>query len=605
MWDVVWTDPDRLSRREHRERKASRPARTKTSCSSRSIFSRGSTSSAEGPLQFGLGGRRIVEESVRSLSPALSYTHTSVTAAEYDLESDRCSKSSVGDDLPRVIVARSPDSVTDRVLLPKQDAESTVAQIYLNDSRVSDEPARPQTPSSFWNTPAVEVALEPCRVVQTLSDGSFIVRSTEVTTTQITEDTSLGLSSEITTKANAEPKSPNRQRSASTNSKLSLRALGAKSLGRPPPLPLTPRRVPSSTGSLRLDNADGWKPPDAWACSPTLEAFVTMEETLEETSPPNSSFSMELNVMQGEVGRLASESNLVRLLRLKQVWLTMNKANSSKILELEKVQWMLSALYNMEFPVHFEERQSKSQKRSVEGPSKVLALYETPATASYLAAVYHYKQVYHLSSAPLSHALFPNIHPVLVPVRSTSAFPVAPSSFESVYSLHLPLSMPSQEIPGLLRNVHRCLKPGGALHLTLIDPLPIATSLGPRLRAWIEQHLLLNLETKFRCMSPSKLFPIWLENASLRLEHVTREPSRFFAVPRGESHFTPARIDSLSAEETKQELRRLVGRMLWIEVWGEYVVADKWWWEDPTIVEECSQWETCWQWQLIRAVKEQ
>ncbi|KAK7416162.1 hypothetical protein QQX98_005359 [Neonectria punicea] len=603
MWDVVWTDPNKVSRREHRERKATRPARTKKSYSSRSIFSRGSTSSFEGHLQSSLAGRRAAEESLASLSPTLSYTHTSVTVADFDLESDRCSKSSVSDESTPVIVARSPDSVVDHILLPRQGAGCIVEPIYMNDSRASDEPARPKTPSSFWN-PAVGVALEPCHVIQTLSDGSFIVRSTEVTTTLLTEDTSLGLRSEITTTANPEAKSPNRQRSGSTSSKLSLRAFGTKSLGRPPPLPLTPRRVPSSNGSLRLDNTDGWKPPDAWACSPTLEAFATMDETLEEPSLLSSGFSMELNVMQDEVSRLASESNLIRLLRLKQVWPTMNKPGLSNVLELEKAQWMLSALYNMDFPVHFEEGQRKAQKRSIDGPKKILALYEKPATASYLAAVYHYKQVYHMSSAPLSHSLFPNIHPVLVPVRSTSAFPVASSSFESVYSLRLPLAMPSQEIPGLLRNVHRCLKPDGALHLTLIDPLPTANSLGPRLRAWIEHHLLLNLETKFRCMNPSKLFPIWLESASLRLEKVTREPSKFFAVPRGENIFTPGRIGAQSEEDIKQQLRSLVGRMLWVEVWEEFVITDRWWWEDPEIVEECNQWGTCWEWQLVRAIKE-
>lgn len=123
MWDVVWTDPEKISRREHRERKATRPVRDKTLPSSRSVFSRGSVSSSEGP---GLSGRRAAEESIRSLSPTLSYTHTSVNAADYDLESDRCSKSSVSDESTPAILARSPDSVTDLVLLPKQGAECTV-----------------------------------------------------------------------------------------------------------------------------------------------------------------------------------------------------------------------------------------------------------------------------------------------------------------------------------------------------------------------------------------------------------------------------------------------------------------------------------------------
>lgn len=38
-----------------------------------------------------------------------------------------------------------------------------------------------------------------------------------------------------------------------------------------------------------------------------------------------------------------------------------------------------------------------------------------------------------------------------------------------------------------------CLKPGGTLHL-VIDPLPCADTLGKRLREWLEQHLLANLD---------------------------------------------------------------------------------------------------------------
>jgi hypothetical protein len=59
------------------------------------------------------------------------------------------------------------------------------------------------------------VALEPCHIVQTFSEGSYIARSTEVTTSLRTpSDPQFGLSSEVTITANTESKSLSRPRSS-------------------------------------------------------------------------------------------------------------------------------------------------------------------------------------------------------------------------------------------------------------------------------------------------------------------------------------------------------------------------------------------------------
>lgn len=229
-------------------------------------------------------------------------------------------------------------------------------------------------------------------------------------------------------------------------------------------------------------------------------------------------------------------------------------------------------------------------------------------TASYLAALHFTKQIYHLSAAPLSHALFPNVHPVLVPSVSPSVFPVAQGLFDSVYSISLPAICSSQDIPGVLRNIHKCLKPGGTLQLTLIDPLPCAGTLGQRMRAWLEEHLLLNLEKNFRCMNPSRVFPHWLGDAALRGRGSTLTTAKFYAVPasaRGHETDPDPFIEQVRSEkEIKAELRSLVGRMLWMEVWGAYVTAGRWWWEDQACVEECLQLGTFWEYNVIEGVKD-
>lgn len=213
-----------------------------------------------------------------------------------------------------------------------------------------------------------------------------------------------------------------------------------------------------------------------------------------------------------------------------------------------------------------------------------------------------------MSATPLSHTQFPNIHPVLVPSVSPSVFPVAPQLFETVYSLSMPAICSSPDIPGVLKNICKSLKQGGSLQLTLIDPLPCAGTLGQRMRTWLEEHLLLNLERHFRCMNPSKLFPDWLGEVSLRGRGSTLTTAKFFAIPTSvrysDGDSDPFVDRARSGREVKAELRSLVGRMLWMEVWGAFVTAEKWWWEDEKCVEECLELGTFWEYKMIEGVKD-
>ncbi|KOS17352.1 hypothetical protein ESCO_006394 [Escovopsis weberi] len=59
----------------------------------------------------------------------------------------------------------------------------------------------------------------------------------------------------------------------------------------------------------------------------------------------------------------------------------------------------------------------------------------------------------------------------------------------------------------------------------------------------------------------------------------------------------------LAESEVKAEVRSLVGRMLWVEVWGAHITADKWWWEDAACVRECLELGTFWEYHTIKGVK--
>lgn len=140
---------------------------------------------------------------------------------------------------------------------------------------------------------------------------------------------------------------------------------------------------------------------------------------------------------------------------------------------------------------------------------------------------------------------------------------------------------------------------------------------------------MLNLEKQFRCINPARLFPIWLADAGLRAEGSTIVHVRFNAVVPSTpaSHFSsssssrapsrgstrsserdggdgPGECMSIGVERTKMELKSVVGRMLWREMWGSYVQGDCWWWEDDGVVEECERLGTVWEYAVIKAIKE-
>lgn len=124
------------------------------------------------------------------------------------------------------------------------------------------------------------------------------------------------------------------------------------------------------------------------------------------------------------------------------------------------------------------------------------------------------------------------------------------------------------------------------------------------MRGWLEKHLMLNLEKKARCDNPIRLMPTWLEDSCLRGEGSQISTAKFLAVTPGDGGVLETGDGHLHDRALKAELRGVVGRMLWMEVWGAHVKAESWWWEEPACVEECLQLRTFWEYCLIEAVRE-
>lgn len=209
--------------------------------------------------------------------------------------------------------------------------------------------------------------------------------------------------------------------------------------------------------------------------------------------------------------------------------------------------------------------------------------------------------VYHLSSDPLIHKQFPNVHPMLCPIISASSLAFAANTFSTVSCVGVTSMLPSSDMPKLLTKIHRILAPGGLLHMVLIDPSPSATTIGPLLQQWLDEHLLFNLELQFRVTRPSRFFPIWLEEAKLRAQGSIITQTRFPAI--AEDTTKSQQQQQPTAAAVNKELRCIVGRLLWKQIWGPFVSGDTWWWEVPEIVDECREKQTHWEYSVIAACK--
>ncbi|RGP80483.1 hypothetical protein FLONG3_1411 [Fusarium longipes] len=367
--------------------------------------------------------------------------------------------------------------------------------------------------------------------------------------------------------------------------------------------------------NFRPNDPESWRPPEEWeyidrqaeeARQAEFDEDVEMKSQADSQVQPGPETDFE--GIRNQVMQMAAASPAVVFARIKEIWSVTDESLHPE-LNVELKRWMLSILNHMDI----------EQKNSPVDPSdsmcesddlRILALYESQITASYLAALYPTKQVHYLSAEPLSTAQFAKVHPMLVPSMSTSKLPLDKHIFEAVYSLSLPSVSPSTEIPGTLKSISRYLRVGGSLHLTLIDPLPCAGTLGHRMRAWLEEHLLINLERHFRCTNPSKLFPDWMGDAGLRGQGSTLTTSKFYAVSasirRSQIDDNDPFVDKAPSErEVKAEVRSIIGRLLWMEVWGNFVTGEKWWWEDESCVNECLELGTVWDYHIIEGVKQE
>ncbi|KAI9742801.1 MAG: hypothetical protein M1818_003530 [Claussenomyces sp. TS43310] len=402
-------------------------------------------------------------------------------------------------------------------------------------------------------------------------------------------------------------------------------------------LSLFPNVPTQETGSLRNDSQsdeqlqslqaetsttlgilESWKPSPNWEPAShdrePKSSTQSTSRTNSRTQKPRArqSRKSEMSHMQRHIRRMEAASPKIILERLREQWTDVADANVYKELEFEKQLWMLTGFKFLAPKAGGTGSKANDRDLQVSTPAQakptsiILSLYENQACASFLATYSPANEVHSLTtSSPVSPIAISHIRPATA-TKSHAILPYASSVFTSIHSSSLPATLPSPSIPSLLRECHRVLIPNGTLHLTLMDPRPPSSCTGLHLRRWLDKHLLLNLETQFRCSKPSRLFPIWLHDAGFACAAKSAGTKvsklRFWAVGRGEGGFVDPADGDAAAKELSQ-LNAVVGRMLWRELWGNYVVGDKWWWEDDQVVEECASMGTRWDCLILEVVK--
>ncbi|KXJ92826.1 hypothetical protein Micbo1qcDRAFT_232513 [Microdochium bolleyi] len=636
MFDVCWADPNRELRSEKAARKESEVKlkdRQSQSVNGRQSFSTTSSSSSSERLSHGLGFFSSIRGR-RSAAPAKS--RQSALQSDRSPEQDGPRHSSIYGvtsilshlDTSEVTVKRNDTS--SEAMLQSPDQSEAVSSLWSSSHAVSPhtsfvESELKTTPPSSPpvkcfdgstmpaatedNRPKSSVTAE--HLVQSLGHDSFVTKKTEISISPRPLDADID---ELLTEINISVSENKRE-----SSKFSERSgTSAPPTARPRSLDQEPIRSRSQAEDVTVDknppslnypvqgeqvtSFEAWKPPQNWdyqqlkhgetSCVGKFPGTPTSAENDHIMAP-------DINALQREVRMMQAAGPELMLANIKANMGDVSEAVVYKEFEMTKKRWMFSALHQYGGFIDLE-RDRKMPSQPGKGP-KILALYESQASASFLAAMHPSLTFAHLALKPLSPRLFPNVQPILVPTisASASARSLPPQLYTAVTCFSLPSLFPSKEIPPFLRYIKRRLVPGGALHLTLIDPQPTSSTTGPKLRRWLIEHVLINLEQSFRTTYPSGTFPEWLRKAGLRGKGSSIATVHVHAVSDAIKH--TGRGNDFTAED---ELRCLTARMLWQEVWGRFVKAERWWWDDTEIVQECVDFNTKWEYAHILAINE-
>ncbi|KAK2592921.1 hypothetical protein QQS21_009366 [Conoideocrella luteorostrata] len=625
MWEVAWTDANRTLVGEHRERKdkagneKDKKSLTRQSVSTTS--SKGSAYSAFSRLRTKAGRKSSSSKgSSKEDSPAAPVQHSSPESLSTDVTdvsriemSGGLSKHSPCDPVHSV----SHTSVEIQTHIPILSNTDLKDDDILDNKRQATIPTIPRqvTPSKSTADDVFAPDGKEKENSQRFESSEQYTRSRPEKIPRVKAIYPPDLQSPVTKSFNSPARRLPRSPPRSYTLKPEAQCPGTvKQL--PPsrsPLQTSPKAtvMPNS-----INDTAAWRSPQEWAEESWKSPSRLSTQLVPGAAPVISKAFLSDQSRQTfdnliiEVQEMTGAEPWVALEKLKAPLSSRWTVEEQRQLDDEKKTWMISVLHNLDRkeqlglnnnngadPLMPEPlRQSKQQK--------ILAFYDSKSR--YLAALWPGRAVHHISDAPLTTEVVPNLYPIYNEEMRFQV-PELTSQFNDVYSMVLPSFCREPELPVVLHNINKSLKPGGVFNLLVIDPIPNIEALGEKMRAWLLKHLLRNLQRQSRCLNPSGSLPTFLGQASLRGPGSTLTTTQFFANPqsvrcyKGDDEITAK--EAGGDKEIRAELRSHAGRMLWREVYGEFVTADDWWWNDAACMQECIDLGTFWEYHSIRAVK--
>jgi ubiquinone/menaquinone biosynthesis C-methylase UbiE len=178
-----------------------------------------------------------------------------------------------------------------------------------------------------------------------------------------------------------------------------------------------------------------------------------------------------------------------------------------------------------------------------------------------------------LYPAPLNH------HPLYVPSAS-SPLPFPNSYFDAIVSRSISTILDNEEWAPCFYDSMRVLKSGGQLEVLSLDAH--ISREGPKLSAWVDQHITSRLEAHGLSMQPSDTVLDTMDIVGL--EGIRRAR---VALP---AHSAP----SASTRDTIETSRMmtLLGHHFYQNLYARFLHVDRgeeWFWEREDIVEECDR----------------
>ncbi|OCK85906.1 hypothetical protein K432DRAFT_388161 [Lepidopterella palustris CBS 459.81] len=350
---------------------------------------------------------------------------------------------------------------------------------------------------------------------------------------------------------------------------------------------------------------ESWKAPSEWEVILATESHQNRSSSITaDTIASDASSSSDLTHFQRFIRRMENAGPKIILDRLKEEWNDPVNEEADDELKLEKQLWVLTALQLQTLGRSVQPSQAAFGQLlrlpTLTHRRRILELYSNLAEVYQLSAMQPKEKIYYLSTKPQGAIPIPaNVSYLSVPQAGLLPFPYATSSFDHIRASSLPSAIASSRLPQVFCECYRLIAPGGILEVRIMDSSPDRKTAGPKMRAWIEDRLSLNLEKYFRCSRPCTLVPGWVKEAGFSF--LNNLPEKLMQTLR-----IPAAFDA--NDTVDDELLTLVGRALWKDIWGDLVEGrpgePRWWWEDEEVLAECLERKTVFECGTLFAFKE-